>query len=582
VPHLKRLLSATLLVAATALVPVGPVAAAIIYDNGKTATGGYLAGQEALSDLRTAEAAEYFGQAIAVEPENVLLLDRAFFAQAADGRIGAATSTAKRLLALDPDNEMARLLLATDAVRAGRFKAAVAELEKLGTDTFGGITGSILRAWALIGDNRVDEGIAVVDELGTEGLEEFLVFHKALMLDVAGRKDEAIEAAERAYQADPRVAWVAEAYARMLGNAGRYDEAVRVLDEYAASGLTHPLVDAVRTPVTAGEAPGPFVTTIEAGASQMFHGVGMALARDGGLEIAMMFLQLARHLNPDADFIPLSIGQLLDASEHYEAANAIYGTVAKESPMYGVASVRIAQNLDSLGAHDEAIRRLREISTVNPNDLDAISILGDILRTQERYAEAIDAYGQALAITGGDNLSDWRFYYVRGISYERSRIWDKAEADFLRALELNPDHPQVLNYLGYSWVDQGMHLQEALAMIEKAVDAAPRDGYIIDSLGWAFYRLGRFDEAVEVLEQAVRILPNDPEINDHLGDAYWRVGRKLEARFQWNVASYVDKEGNVRERVAPKLAGGLDSVPVSPDSAPIPDPAAATQAQVSP
>jgi Flp pilus assembly protein TadD len=314
----------------------------------------------------------------------------------------------------------------------------------------------------------------------------------------------------------------------------------------------------------------------------MFHGVGMALARDGGIDLAMLFLQLARHLNPEADFIPISIGQLLDATEHYEAANEIYAAVPETSPMYQISTVRIAQNLDALGDHDEAIRRLEEIASLHPKDLEAVSILGDILRSQERYEPAIDAYTRALAITGGENVGDWRFYYVRGIAYERAKIWDKAETDFLKALELNPDQPQVLNYLGYTWVDRGEHLQQALEMIEKAVAAAPNDGYIIDSLGWAFYRLGRFDEAVEVLEQAVQLLPNDPEINDHLGDAYWRANRKLEARFQWNVASYVDDVGNVRERVAPKLAGGLDSVPVSPDSAPIADPAAADNAAVTP
>src|SRR5690606_10143182 len=168
-----------------------------------------------------------------------------------------------------------------------------------------------------------------------------------------------------------------------------------------------------------------------------------------------------------------------------------------------------------------------------------------------------EAYSKAIELVGGDSPADWRFYYVRGIAYERAKQWPEAEADFQRALELNPDQPQVLNYLGYSWIDMDMHLEEALEMIEKAVEAQPQDGYIIDSLGWAFYKLGRLDEAVETLERAVMLLPSDPEINDHLGDAYWKVGRKLEARFQWNIARSVDEVGNVAERVAPKLADGL-------------------------
>jgi Flp pilus assembly protein TadD len=127
-----------------------------------------------------------------------------------------------------------------------------------------------------------------------------------------------------------------------------------------------------------------------------------------------------------------------------------------------------------------------------------------------------------------------------------------------------------------------MNLNRALGMIQKAVAASPNDGYIIDSLGWAYYRLGRFADAVTELEQAATLMPNDPEINDHLGDAYWQVGRKLEAHFQWNVAYSLDKDGDVKARVAPKLTGGLDAAPKDGESAPILDPPPGDQAQAVP
>jgi Flp pilus assembly protein TadD len=207
--------------------------------------------------------------------------------------------------------------------------------------------------------------------------------------------------------------------------------------------------------------------------------------------------------------------------------------------------------------------------TTNPSDLEALSVLGDLQRGAKKYAEAADTYTKALAVSGGENPADWRFYYVRGISFERDKQWPKAEADFKKALSLNPDQPQVLNYLGYSWVDQGTNLLPALEMIQKAVAASPNDGYIIDRLGWAYYRLGRYDDAVKQLEQAVQLRSTDPEINDHLDDAYWRAGRLLEARFQWNIAASVDKEGAVKERVAAKLKDGLDAVAPAPDPGPV-------------
>ncbi|HTN63418.1 MAG TPA: tetratricopeptide repeat protein, partial [Devosia sp.] len=262
--------------------------------------------------------------------------------------------------------------------------------------------------------------------------------------------------------------------------------------------------------------------------------------------------------------ISLALGQLLDQASQNKAANVVYDGIPATSPMKPTAVVRFAQNLDTMGDRPEALRRLGNIVATRPNDLDAVSVLGDLLRYDAQYGKAIDAYTKALAISGGEKPADWRFYYVRGIAYERAKEWPEAEADFLKALKLNPDQPQVLNYLGYSWIDQDMHLKQALEMIQKAVAAMPQDGYIVDSLGWAFYKLGRVGEAVSTLEQAVQLLPNDPEINDHLGDAYWKAGRELEARFQWRIAASVDTVGNVKDRTVPKLANGLTAQNATP------------------
>ncbi len=197
-----------------------------------------------------------------------------------------------------------------------------------------------------------------------------------------------------------------------------------------------------------------------------------------------------------------------------------------------------------------------------PDNLTAVIALGDALRRDKRYAEAAKAYDKALDMTGGERAIDWHIYYVRGIAFEREGVWEKAESDFLKALELNPDQPQVLNYLGYSWVDQELQLERALEMIEQAVSLRPDDGYIVDSLGWAYYRLERFEEAVETLERAARLSPSDPTINDHLGDAYWQVGRKREAKFQWSIALELAGEGDEElvEEILEKLEGDFTSL----------------------
>nr|WP_255714109.1 tetratricopeptide repeat protein [Pelagibacterium xiamenense] len=254
----------------------------------------------------------------------------------------------------------------------------------------------------------------------------------------------------------------------------------------------------------------------------------------------------------------MSLGDILSGAGRYDAANDIYAGIPEDSPLRTSALISIAENFDAQDRHEEAISRLRNIINGDPDNIEALGALGDILRYDEQWEGAAEAYSQLLEAIDGERPRDWRFYYVRGIAYERSGNWDAAETDFLHALQLNPDQPQVLNYLGYTWVDKGMNLDAALEMIQRAVEMQPRDGYIIDSLGWAYYKLGRIEDAVAELERAVSLLPNDPELNDHLGDAYWMAGRRREALFQWRIAIDVDEEGTVTTRARPKLVNGLD------------------------
>jgi tetratricopeptide (TPR) repeat protein len=569
VTHPARLISSAVIVLALCTGGALSVEGKMFDVARQTVTGNFLAGREALADLRTDDAARYFSDAAAGDWDNPILIERSFIAYAANGQISDSARLAKHLLELSSPNDLATLVLGTEALKDRRYAAAARALENVGGDTYAGIAGGVLRAWALTADKKLDEANKVLDGIGQGGLEDFLVFHRALMAEVSGRSAEALELGKKAYEADPYVARIVEAYTRMLGNAGRFDEAEKVLADYAKQGLSHPLVDAVKAKIDAKQRPGVFAADVQAGAAELFHSIGVALAREGTGDIAAVFLQLGMYLDPDADVIDLVYAQMLDAADQHEAANAIYDKLPGNSPLKPRATVRVAENLDALGNRDEALRRLGNIVTTNPDDLEALSVLGDLQRSAKKYAEAADTYTKALEVSGGESPADWRFYYVRGISFERNKQWPKAEADFKKALSLNPDQPQVLNYLGYSWVDQGTNLLPALEMIQKAVAASPNDGYIIDSLGWAYYRLGRYDDAVTQLEQAVQLRSTDPEINDHLGDAYWRAGRKLEARFQWNIAASVDQDGAVKARVAAKLKDGLDAVAPAPDPGPV-------------
>ncbi len=520
-------------------------------------SGSFLAGQEALSTLGTGMAAQAFLDATQTQWESPQIIERAFASLAAAGRIDEAESMARHMLELEPGNNLAKLLVATVALKERRYSSAIRQMETLGLDSFIDISGLLVEAWAYLGQSNLKAAFAVLERMEGNGLENFLIFHKALMADFVGDR-RAIEFAKQAYEADPFISRSVEVYARVLGNARQFDAALEILDAYEREGFTHPSLEPVRADIEAGRLPGKYSPNIAAGAAELYHGIGAALARDGAADIAMVFLQMGLYLNPKSENIALAIGGLFDSAGRFELANEAYASIPDDSPFKSGAAVLLAANLDDLGDRDGAIAELSAIIEAEPDNVEALTALGDLLRSDEQFERAADAYTQVIEIVGGDHPRDWRYYYVRGIAYERSGEWDLAEADFLRALELNPDQPQVLNYLGYSWVDQGINLEPALVMIEKAVKAAPRDGYIVDSLGWAIYKMGRYEEAVRILEEAVRLLPNDPEINDHLGDAYWFAGRKREARFQWTIAKSVDRRGVVTKRVLPKLENGLE------------------------
>lgn len=219
----------------------------------------------------------------------------------------------------------------------------------------------------------------------------------------------------------------------------------------------------------------------------------------------------------------------------------------------------MAALLSRVGRSEESIAVLRKMAKERPDDLSVASSLAEIYRREERYGDARTHYDRAISLVENAEAGHWPLFYARGVSLERLGKWKLAESDLLSALELKPDEPLVLNYLGYSWVDQGVNLEKALGMIERAVEQRPEDGYIVDSLGWALFRLGQFEEAAAWLEKAAELHPEDPTINDHLGDAYWRIGRKLEARFQWRHAVAMGPESRDIKRIRAKISGGIEA-----------------------
>ncbi len=520
--------------------------------------GSYLAGRSADVARDMKAAATYFGAALARDPDNPILLERVIVLRVANGEIDAAAELADRLVTIDRLNPLARLLRSTVAFKGGEFDKARREIEETAPAPLALLTGGLLTAWSKQAAGDVDGALKTIEELsGPSWYGIFQDYHEALIADLAGRKDEAVERITAAFNADGSALRVVEAYGIILARAGKRQDAIIGLRAFMAEQPNNPVVGALLEQLEAGVTPPPVAATAIEGAAEVLYGLGAAIGTDQGTELPAAYLHLSRYLKPGADLTLMALGDLLFGAERCEDALQVYDQIPKGSTLRRNADIQSGLCLDVLDRTDEAAARLGALIAADPEDLDAIAALGNIYRARERFAEAAEVYSKGIAIIDEPTIAHWRIYYFRGVANERSKNWAQAEQDLKKALELSPDQPQVLNYLGYSWVDMGVNLDEGLEMIRKAVEQRPNDGYIVDSLGWAYYRLGRYDEAVEQLERAAELRPEDPVINDHLGDAYWQVGRKREATFQWNHARDLDPEPSDLAKIVQKLENGL-------------------------
>jgi tetratricopeptide (TPR) repeat protein len=349
------------------------------------------------------------------------------------------------------------------------------------------------------------------------------------------------------------------AYARHAAHEGKTKLARTILD-----GLTdrtqedpHPLVSELSGEIEAGKSIPLLVNSPEEGLAEVFYGLGELLTNEGGVSMGILYLQMALYLKPDHAFSLVTLANAYESAHRYEDAIATYQRVPEGTALKSEIEIRKAFDLNSLDKVDEAKAILDKLAVEDAKDVKPLDALGSIMRVRKRYSEAVDYYTRALALVRKPGKRHWSLYYSRGTCYERLKNWPPAEADLQEALRLFPDQPMVLNYLGYSWVDQNRNLKEGMALIEKAVALKPDDGYIVDSLGWAQFKLGNFKEAVRFLERAVELKPEDPVLNDHLGDALWQVGREREARFQWDQALTLDPEPEEAEKIKKKLVEGL-------------------------
>ncbi|XEN29922.1 tetratricopeptide (TPR) repeat protein [Ensifer sp. WSM1721] len=544
-----------------------------------TFAGAFLAARTADVDRDYATATELYRTALQFEPNNNDVKQRLMITLLMSGQFDQGVKIAEELKSDPAVERITTVVRAIEAIRKREYRNAQKLLNYQGPNDLDRLMSNLLSAWAKFGQGRPKEALAQIKGLdGPEWFRVFKNYHAGALALAAGDKatararlNDAILDREGGSAAPDTFMRAVEALARFEAREGNKQKALDTIAVGENLVNNYTPLEALRKSIEEGKPQEQQVRTAVQGAAAVLFSIGGALNREGAEDIVSLYLQTARRLDPESPDILVMLGGIAENLKKPEEAIVLYKSVPEDSPMRRLSELQLGLSLASIGKVDEAKRHLKALIDVDPKNIRNYLAYGSVLSDAKAYKEMGELYDRAVEAIGPvPKRSDWTVFFQRGIAYERQKIWEKAEPNFLKALELNPDQPQVLNYLGYSWVDMNIKLEEGLDMIRKAVELKPDDGYIVDSLGWAYFRMGRFDEAVAELERAAELMAGDATINDHLGDAYWRVGRKLEAVFQWNQALELKPEEAEIPKIKAKIENGLpplkERVPAAADA----------------
>lgn len=529
--------------------------------------GAYLAGRQAAVANDFAAGTRYFGTALQADPGDPVLLESTLTSFVALGDFDKAEVMARDMVRRRLPSQIADLVINVADAKTGNWYGIFEALES--GRSVGPLVDGLTQGWAHMGSGNIRRALAQFDQvIETDNMTTYGITHKAYALASVGDFD----GAEALFSARPDMQYSrksAIAHIEILSQLGRNPQALALLDDIFG---TQPdaAVAALRAALVSGQAvPFAAVPTPQAGLAEVYITVAGLMQTDTPDTFTLLFARAATALAPDDTPAVLMTAGLLEDLGQYDLANAAYTGVARDDPAFASAELGRADVLRAAGKRDAALEVLEALARAYPDMPRVFAAKGNLLREADRPGDAKAAYTRALALYDDSAPAKWVVFYARGIANHQLDLWPEAEADFRAALALQPANPQVLNYLGYSLVERGEKLDEALAMIERAVAALPDNGAIVDSLGWVLFRLGQYDDAVEILERAATLEPVDPVINDHLGDVYWAVGRSIEARFQWQRALSFNATEADAQRIRDKLDRGLDLVLIDEGKDPI-------------
>ena len=507
-------------------------------------------------------ASKFLDHALKIDPKNEKILYWAFMQKAQAGSIKSSAVNAAQLLKNNPDIALANLLVAISAYEKGQFEKAHDLISKIPDRSPIGVALPLVRAWAKAPISTIDKTLQALGPYN--GYKDWVILSKlmsGMIKEYYGQHQSAL----KIYQSiagQPNALTVSNV--RILAEGFmRLNQPVKAKALISQFNLENPqsylitdYLSAIATPTKEKS-----ILTAQMGMAEALSiaaQLSLNKAREpSSIQMPLIFGNLTLHLHPDLHSITRHVASTISTHGNYKIANKMLQKIDTQDPNYTMAQITLAENLERQGLTESAISVLSRLVRKKPRSPEPLVKMADILRKNKRFEEAIKYYDQAFKKYPDKQPKNWSLFYSRGIALERAKQWVRAESDFTQALKLEPEQPEVLNYLAYCWLERGEKIIEAKQLIDLALSKNPNNGYIIDSLGWAMFILGDYKSAVKQLERAVTIAPSDPTINDHLGDAYWQVGRRTEANFQWRRTLTMDPDPEVMVDVENKIKNGF-------------------------
>ena len=520
--------------------------------------GEYLTGRHALFNHQYDVAADNYLEAIKQDPENIELMQFSLSVFIAAGRFEDAFFVNEKLKEMDAQNEVSNILDFFNKTKNKSYIEALIDIDELSSTGIMNLIKPFFRAWIDAAEGSTSEIDAVVNSFEEENNFNFFNFFQAGLIYEYLEDFEKAESfyAQALNERGLLNLRAVEAYGKILKKNGKTEKAISILEDYIDQAPANEQLKATLIEVRNDEQFEPFVSSLDEGFAEIFYTVSTILMQDNVKSIATNFLQYAAFFKPEFPLVHFLQAQIFESDQYYRGAQNEFDKIKTDSPLYFQSKLQRAWLYNDMDRPEETIAALLKLEKEYPDNREVLNSIAEFYRMNERFAEAIPAYSKVIDNIEEENVRDWIIYYTRGIVFDQEKRWAEAEMDFKKALEIRPEQPMVLNYLAYSWVDRGLNYVEAKKMLIRAVELRPNDGYIVDSLGWALYKMGDYEEAVPVLERAAQLETQDWAINYHLGDAYWTVGRKNEARFQWRHALSLSPDEDKIDLIKSKIKDG--------------------------